>query len=164
MCEYEFSISCLFDAHKSIYIVIFLLVSVAFPTVMVNIWHVLVAVVVMQVIGHLWYGPLFGKTWMKLSGVKKPNMAAGKMARIIVTALVMNIISVYILAHFVGYADASSFADVASLTGWLWLGFMVPIQLGKILWEGKSVKLLILNAAYDIIALTAAAYTLVRLA
>ena len=136
----------------------------AFPTVMVNLWHVLAAVVVMQVIGHVWYGPLFQKTWMKLASVKKMDCSGGKMVGIMVSSVVMSAISVYILAHFVSYAGASSFADVASLTGWLWLGFMVPIQLGKVLWEGKSVKLLILNAGYDIVALTAAAYTLVSLA
>lgn len=38
---------------------------------------VLVAIVASQVIGFLWYGPLFGKPWLAAMGKTKEEMAAG---------------------------------------------------------------------------------------
>ncbi len=35
----------------------------AFPAVSVAFWDVIAAVVVMQILGYLWYGPFFGKRW-----------------------------------------------------------------------------------------------------
>ena len=135
----------------------------AFPDVQIVFWHTLVAMVAMQVIGHVWYGPLFGKLWMKLAGIKKMNMAGGKMAGVIVTAMVVNILTAYILAHFLAYADATTFMDGVTVAFWLWLGFMMPLQLGKVLWEGKSVKLFVLLTAYDLVALSVAAKVLIAL-
>lgn len=136
----------------------------AFPEVTVVFWHALVAMLVMQVIGWVWYGPLFGKTWMQLAGVKKGNISSGKMTSVIITSILVNILTAYILAHFLAYADASTFMDGLTVVFWLWLGFMMPLQLGKVLWEGKSVKLFILLTAYDVVALSAAAKVLIWLA
>lgn len=136
----------------------------AFPEVTVVFWHALVAMVAMQVIGWIWYGPLFGKIWMKLANVKPGKISNGKMSCIILTSVVVNIITVTILSHVLAYADASTFLEGCSVVFWLWLGFMMPLQLGKVLWEGKSVKLFVLLTAYDLVALSAAAKVLIALA
>ena len=43
----------------------------------INFWAVLVAALSSFVIGSLWYGPLFGKTWMKLNGLTDENLKEG---------------------------------------------------------------------------------------
>ncbi len=46
------------------------------PPVDINYWAVLVAAVVSMVIGALWYSPvLFGKLWMKYSGLSDKKLA-----------------------------------------------------------------------------------------
>ncbi|MSS75135.1 DUF1761 domain-containing protein [Candidatus Pacearchaeota archaeon] len=136
----------------------------AFPEVTVVFWHTLVAMVAMQMIGWVWYGPLFGKMWMKLAGVKKANVGGARMSVIILTSVIVNVLTATILSHFLAYADATTFMEGVTVVFWLWLGFMMPLQLGKVLGEGKPVKLFILLTAYDLVALSAAAKVLLALA
>ena len=50
-------------------------------------------------------------------------------------------------------SDASSFS-YAWMTGFFtWIGFYVPLQFGKISWEGKPWKLFFINAGHDLIKL-----------
>lgn len=43
----------------------------------VNLLAVLVAAVVHQFIGFLWYGPVFGKTWLQASGKTREEISGG---------------------------------------------------------------------------------------
>lgn len=132
------------------------------PSVEVNLLAVFVAAIASMVIGALWYSPLlFGRLWMQISGIS-PKMIdrmkkKGKVGKSYFWALVGSLIASYVLAHFVRYVTATTFADGAQLAFWAWLGFEAPILLGGVLWEGKPFKLFLLNAAYHLIALIIAA-------
>ena len=43
----------------------------------VNYWAVLVAALFTFVLGFLWYGPLFGRTWLRLVGLNPESMKPG---------------------------------------------------------------------------------------
>jgi Protein of unknown function (DUF1761) len=43
----------------------------------VSLLATLLGTVLSFVLGGLWYGPLFAKTWMRLIGVVKPRCAKG---------------------------------------------------------------------------------------
>lgn len=124
--------------------------------VMVNYWAVLVAAIVSMVIGFVWYGPLFGKTWMKLSGHTPKDMEKAKKkgmgksyALMIVSTLVMS----YVLAHFVDYAGAVTAWGGVVAGVWIWLGFIATVTLGKVLWEGKPWSLWVLDNAHYLVSL-----------
>ena len=126
----------------------------------VNYWAILVCGVSNMVIGFLWYGPLFGKTWIKLSGIipgkiedaKKNGMASGY-ALAFVGALLM----AFVLDHAIIFAGAylNETGITAGLMGafWNWLGFIAPVTLSVVLWEGKSWKLWCLQNTYYLITL-----------
>ncbi len=126
----------------------------------INLLAVLVAAVVHIVLGFLWYGPVFGKTWMGLMGLnqkdlekKKKDAHMGKSyAIMIIGTLVMS----YVLAHFVDYTDATTFLLGMQAGFWIWLGFVAPVTLSSVLWEGKSWKLYLLNNAYNLLGLVIA--------
>ncbi len=44
----------------------------------INYLAILLCGVASMVLGYLWYGPLFGKPWMKMVGMTKEKMAAAK--------------------------------------------------------------------------------------
>ena len=50
--------------------------------VMINWLAVGAATLVGFVIGFLWYGPLFGKVWMKEAGLTEEDVQNGNMAKI----------------------------------------------------------------------------------
>ena len=126
------------------------------PIVNVNYLAVLVAAIASMVVGFLWYGPLFGKMWMGLMNFDKKKMNEAKkkgMGKTYVLAFVTSLIMSYVLAHFVNYVQAKTIADGVVLAFWLWLGFFATTQLGMVLWEGKPVKLYLINTLHYLVTL-----------
>ena len=121
----------------------------------INYWAVLIATIVSCVIGSLWYGPLFGNTWMKLTGVSPKAMKAmQKKAKFsMIFQIIATLIMSAVLSLFVSALEIVGWPEGIGLGFWLWLGFLAPVLLGSILWEGKPVKLYILNAAYWLVNL-----------
>ena len=126
------------------------------PQVPINYLAVLGAALASMALGALWYGPLFGKEWAKLAGVSlsgpKPKMGKSY-ALMFVGALLMS----YVLAHSLVFASAylgASGPSAGIMVGvWNWLGFIAPVTLSSVLWEGKLWKLWFLNNGYYLILL-----------
>jgi len=121
----------------------------------INYWAVLVASVAGFGVGWVWHGMLFQKQWMKLAGITMHSMKKMKMTPVMSMSLgfVLHLVIAYVLAHFVDYMMAATFAAGAQLAFWLWLGFMMPITAGVWVWEGKDFKLFLLNTAYWLVML-----------
>ena len=123
----------------------------------VNYLAVLVASIAATVVGFLWYSPmLFGKLWMQLSGLTEKKLEESKkkrMAKAYIFTFLATIVKGYVLVVFLKYASASTIAQGLMIGFWLWLGFIATTTLGSIFWEGKSVKLYILNNAHELITL-----------
>ena len=130
----------------------------------INYLAVLVAAVASMALGFLWYGPLFGKTWAQLMGFDKKKMAEAKKKGMPKQTWVLmvagTLVTSYVLAHFVDYLDATNVAGALQAGFWLWLGFIVPVQLGMVLWEGKPWKLYFINVAYYLVNLSVMAVIL----
>lgn len=123
--------------------------------IQVNYIAVLVCGVIAMVLGSLWYGPLFGKPWMKELGMSKGqmNQAMKKgMAKNYVIMFISSLLLAYVLAHVLGFAsnDMGGTSVSNGLQGgfWMWLGFVATTMLGKVLWEGKSLKLYAIDSGY----------------
>lgn len=126
----------------------------------INFLAVLVAAISSMVLGFLWYGPIFGKTWMALSGVTQEKIVAGKskgMGKAYVMAFFGSLVMSYVLAHALvfasAYLQASGVSAGLMAAFWNWLGFIAPVTLGTVLWDGKPWKLWFLNNAYWLFSL-----------
>ncbi|TGX56182.1 DUF1761 domain-containing protein [Sphingomonas gei] len=58
------------------------------------------------VVGGLWYGPLFGKAWMRARGISHEQAAKGNMPLIFGTTFVLNLIAAFMLDHLYATYDA----------------------------------------------------------
>lgn len=119
----------------------------------VNYWAVLVAAIANMAIGMLWYGPLFGKQWMAMTGITKESMKAMPMKpwQAMVGGLVTSLIIAYVLVFFT-LTWVGSLSEALMSAFWIWLGFVATTQISGFLWEGKSFKLFVLNTAYSLVA------------
>ena len=128
----------------------------------VNYLAVVAAAVASMILGYIWYGPLFGKQWMALSGKTMSEMDAAKTkgvgknyAFMFIGSLVMS----YTLSHALIFASTylNTSGVSAGLTAgfWNWFGFIAPVSLGVVLWDGKPWKLFLLNAGYYLATLLA---------
>jgi len=107
------------------------------------------AAVASMVIGMLWYSPLlFGKQWMKLSGISEKKAKEANMAQSMALSFAAQLVMAYVLSVFVGMMGASTLLAGAYVGVWAWAGFVATVTLGSVLWEQKPVQLWVLNAAH----------------
>ncbi len=118
-----------------------------------NLLAVLVASIASFLLGFLWYGPLFGKQWMKLMKFNKKDMKSMKMSP--KTSMTIGFLSTcliaYILSMFVDLMGSDTILGGAVTGFWIWLGFIATTTLGSVLWENKSLNLYVLNNFYNLI-------------
>ena len=118
----------------------------------VNWFPVIVASVVSFIIGWLWYGPLFGKTWMKLNKIDMKNIDANKkkgMGKMMILSFIGTLITASVLYILIGNTGVSGIGEGIMLSFWLWLGFLASTTLlGSVLWDNKPWGLFVLNGAY----------------
>lgn len=109
-----------------------------------------------MVIGWVWYGPLFGKQWMKAVGLKKKDMEGSWWP--IIAMLGLSLAQSVILAHFTAYA-ANFYFDfdgwtVGALTGlWAFAGFVAPVLISNTMFAKGSTSLLKINLANQFVTL-----------
>ncbi len=129
----------------------------------VNYLAVLVCGVVAMIIGGLWYGPIFGKPWIREMGIPQTEVDAMKakgqkgMAKSYFLMFVGSLVMAYVLSHVANMAALSGVSEGVSgglSTGFfMWLGFVAVVLLGQVLWEKKSWKLWTINSAYYLVLL-----------
>ena len=127
--------------------------------VQVNYFAVLVAAISSMVVGFVWYGVLFKKKWMELMGYTSDSMSGMKMTanKAYAIQFVASLIMAYVLSRSITFASAylNMAGDSAGLMVgfWSWLGFIVPVSLGIVLWENKSWSLWLINASNYLVSL-----------
>lgn len=122
-------------------------------SVILNYWAIIVAAVATMVIGYIWYMmPVFGRTWMQLIGKQEADLkkAAGPAMGFMV---VLSLLTAYILAHFVVYANASTWMDGAITGFWAWLGFGFTTIASMNIYAQRPWKLTFIDAGYRLVSL-----------
>lgn len=114
----------------------------------INYCAVSAAAVANFVIGFLFHGPIFGKTWMKLANVHPTGREKfTDMAPQLIKNFSVNLIFAYVLSVVYLFAS-TSFAMGGSgvLNGmmvafWVWFGFVFTTTSIEVIWMGRPYKL-----------------------
>lgn len=131
--------------------------------IVINYWAVFGAAIAAIVLGIVWYGPLFGKQWMRIVGISKADMeAAGEkgkrmMQRSYAIMALSSLVMAYVLAHILTYASAftgSSGIEAGISAGLsIWVGFVGPVMMGNVIWEGRPWKYWFITSGYYLVSL-----------
>jgi hypothetical protein len=110
----------------------------------VNFWAVLVSAIASMVVGSIWYGPLFGKTFMGAMGMdqwspEKKEAMKKSMTLSYLWQFIASLVMFYVLAWFVGALNQMTVMGAVTTAFLAWLGFIVPLKFGDALWGGKMV-------------------------
>lgn len=134
----------------------------------VNLGSALLISVILFILGFLWYGPVFGKLWMKLSKIPALEIAKAKkkgmkgMWKSMVLNFIGNFIMIYVLAGFISILGVTSAYQGAVIGFWVWLGFFAcTTLLGGVLWENKPWGLFALNGLYWLVMLKLSGFLIV---
>jgi len=112
---------------------------------MINYWAVLAAAVLAIVIGSIWWGPLFGKMWMRENGLDKlspgeqDKMQKG-MGMLYAQQAILSLLQAWVLAYTLNKLGSSGAVEGMKFAAIFWIGFNLPIQYGTILWGNKKFK------------------------
>ncbi len=128
------------------------------PTLELNWLGILVAVLASMIFGFLWYGPIFGKLWLKHSGLKTKSPPS-QQEMMTATALqgLGTLLTAWVLDHCVQVImpavwgageNGPSYVYGFMCAFFLWIGFAVPAQLGAKAWEMKSWIFVGINVVY----------------
>lgn len=117
-------------------------------------WVVIVVAAIAQfVVGWIWYGPLFGKTWMSMMGMSQQSMSREGMGKTMVLSFVGSLVTAAVLSMLVGWMGAKTLGAGIAAGFWAWLGFVATVTLGAVLFAKMSWNLYILNNAYQLVSL-----------
>ena len=132
---------------------------------MINIWAVIVSAIAAMVIGSIWWGPLFGKMWIKEMGME--NMSAEHKAAMkkgmtwmYVQQFILSFIQAWVLADLLNKAAVWGAGAATGLAVLLWLGFQAPIQYGNKIWGGKKMHFVVATLASSLVTMLVMAWIL----
>jgi len=117
-----------------------------------EILGILAAAIASFIIGIIWYHPkVFGTIWTRLPNLSPENVSGKRRAvGYLALGFLANILVVFVLSMQL-FAEKDLVLALAR-TFWLWLGFIVPVLLASVIWEGRSWKLYCINAGYWFVA------------
>jgi len=119
------------------------------PFSSVNLPAVIVTTIAIMILGMLWYGPLFGKKWMMLAGVKMDKKKGMGMS--VAKGLVNTFVGAYVLALVLVMSNPTSLKSGLILGGILWLGFSATTEASDSIWGGRPWALFLINGLFCLV-------------
>lgn len=117
----------------------------------INFWAVLVSALSAFVVGWLWYGPLFGKKWMKLNGFTEDQLREGSLSMPLIMLInyIATVLAALAISMFIGAGSNLGFGIFAGLIiAVFWIG---TSRLNDVLYEQKPMGLFWINVGYNVV-------------
>jgi hypothetical protein len=115
---------------------------------------VLVSAIAQWILGFLWYGVVFKKSWRTLVGFAadaKPKGAAFGMITAFIACLLLSFVLGELLA--VKWIGTNTFTGGVKIGVICWLGFMAPPLFAQHINENRRANLFAINAGYWLLAM-----------
>lgn len=123
----------------------------------INYPAVFVSALAYWMLGAVWYSPLlFERSFIALKGWTPEQIEAVRAsshAGEIGSALLVSLVTAYVLAHFVKFTGAETARSGVLAGFWLWLGFVATTNLSTVLFEGRPLGLYLINNGYHLVGL-----------
>lgn len=128
--------------------------------VTINYTAVVLAGLSSMAVGMFWYArPVFGNTWMKLTGLTEAKIKEGNSGSPVtyVYVLIASLITAYVLAH-VTFLSQNFFHNGYMMAAvgtafWVWLGFTAARMLTHDLFENRRKKLTLINISHEFVTI-----------
>ncbi len=114
---------------------------------MINFVAIFLSTFAVMALGAFWYSPFgFGKAWEALAKPKGVDAKKG-----FLMAFVLQFFMAFVFANIIP-AGVGPVAGIM-LALWMWAGFIGTTTLIMVVWEGRSIKLWLLDNSYHIISM-----------
>lgn len=119
----------------------------------INLLAVVTAAVATMVLGGLWYGPLFGKPWMKAHGYTAEQLESMKkgMGKAYALSFVCYLWMAAVMSMLLIWMGAMTVATGMGLAFHIWMGFAVTIGLTSHLFSNRKLPAYFLDVGYQLV-------------
>jgi len=131
--------------------------AVLYPVVITQhlIIMVIIAGILQWLLGALWYGVIFKKSWRKFVGYVEGETPKNSVFGMVISLIACLLLS-FVLAHIVGWAGSMNFTGGSKIAIICWLGFMAPPLFTQHIFENRRANLFAINASYWLLAMALA--------
>ncbi len=116
-----------------------------------NLLAIVLGAISNMVVGFIWYGPLFGKAWIRAIG-KTPDQIGAPGPGYALT-LVGALVESFVLALLVKGLMAQGLIDGAIIGLFVAIGFVLTTFAAAYIFEGRPLRLYLINVGYHFFAL-----------
>ena len=122
----------------------------------INYLAILVAAIVHIVTGLIWFRPeLFGNEWAKLTG--KELTPAKKW---LIPGVIGHLLMVFVLVILIKLTHSTTGLGGLLIGLLAWIGFVVPMESGELVWEKIPFKLFLLRTGNQLIGIVVSGFIL----
>ena len=116
----------------------------------INLLAVFVAGIIHMATGLIWFMPgIFGKRWMELT---KQDLKPAR--QWIVAGFIGHQVIAYTLAVIIYLADATTVSEGIIIAVLLWVGFIVTLETGELIWEKIPFRLFLIRIGNHLMAMS----------
>lgn len=123
----------------------------------INLLAVALATIGFMAVGFLWYGPLFGKQWMKLHGWTKEDFAGANMTMTMVQGVINALITSIGLALVFHWLGVETIGRALHVSFILWIAFSATTQALAFIYERQKLGLTLINFGNQLVGFLLAA-------
>jgi hypothetical protein len=113
---------------------------------------VIISAIFQWLLGALWYGIIFKKSWRKFVGFAEGEKPKNTVFGMVVSLIACLLLS-FVLVHIVGWAGSTTFTGGSKIAIICWLGFMAPPLFTQHIFENRRANLFAINASYWLLAM-----------
>jgi hypothetical protein len=118
----------------------------------VNWVAVIVAALLNIAMGALWYSPkALGTIWARSHDISTGSLQPSVWQYI--AAVVVALITAWVLAVFINFLSPSSFSEAAGLAFLIWFGFVAATSFSGVIWAKKPILAYAIDATFELVAL-----------
>lgn len=114
-------------------------------------WAIVGGVVVYFIMGYLWYGPFFGKRWMRAAAVTDEDIQQANTVVPYLIALLASLISTIVLGVIMRAFNPASFLTAFAITGIVWVGFNAAPLMNHLGFDQRPKSLFFYNGGFDLV-------------
>ena len=120
----------------------------------VNWIAILVAGLVPMIVGALWYGPLFGKRWLALTGFTEAELTKDfNPLKTYGVSFLFALVTAWVLAQLLAASGGGGVWAAVHVTLLAVVGFVAPLGHQSVAFERRKSGLVGLNVAYNLVAI-----------
>ena len=122
----------------------------------INLIAVCAAWIIHIVMGLVWFRPeLFGNEWTRLTGKElKPA------SQWIIPGFVGHLLMIFVLVVLIKLTNSTSGMSGLCVGLLAWIGFIVPMEIGELVWEKIAFKLFLLRAGNQFFGIAVSGFIL----